>query len=122
MMSRLGATSILIWIFLLMGASKAELFTLQINGRPKLSRDSSILISLCTLPVPLSCSTLQCHELGISRSPSCQTTFKKKYGSSVIIQNWNFCTQFSKNFRKSYNDDDDEMMRSHNYSSVELNT
>ena len=91
MMSRLGATSILIWIFLLIGASKAELFTLQINGRPKLSRDSSILISLCTLPVPLSCSTLQCHELGISRSPSCQTTFKK---SSMEVVCYNTKLEF----------------------------
>ena len=42
----------------------------------------------------------------------------KKYGSSVIIQNWNFCTYFSKNFGKSYNNS----LLSHNHISVELNT
>ena len=42
----------------------------------------------------------------------------KKYGSSVIIQNWNFCTYFSKNFGKSYNNS----LLSHNHIGVELNT
>ena len=65
-------------IFFEMGASKAELLTLQIRGRPRLIRDSSTLISFWLLPVPLSCSTSHCHELGSSRTPSCQTTWKEK--------------------------------------------
>ena len=65
-------------IFFEIGASKAELLTLQIRGRPRLIRDSSTLISFWLLPVPLSCSTSHCHELGSSRTPSCQTTWKGK--------------------------------------------
>ena len=81
----------LTWIFLVMGASKAELLTLQMRGNPKLSRDNSRLISLCTLPVPLSCSTRQCHELGSSRTPSCHTTCKSE---CAVLSHSSFAKSF----------------------------
>ena len=91
MINWLGATSMLTWIFLVMGASKAELLTLQMRGNPKLSRDNSRLISLCTLPVPLSCSTRQCHELGSSRTPSCHTTCKSE---CAVLSHSSFAKSF----------------------------